>query len=193
MAFRCSTRTTSRSRPDGDPLVAEEFRVSRRNRPAPARAEAQERRSQNLLNRAGDLADALLDQGRRLADVADGLTPFVENPDVPLQPLLTVAAGRSVVVTALVRRVLNRLVLRADTIGQGPLLAAEAIQTVDNLGALPRQIPEGCSESAQNLGVRVGAGLGLEVRDRQLHVSDRNAPLSHFGGQIGNVALDRKS
>ena len=38
---------------------------------------------QNLLHRARDLPDALLNQSRRFADVSDRLTAIVENAKVP--------------------------------------------------------------------------------------------------------------
>ena len=42
------------------------------------------------------------------------------------------------------------------------------------------QIRERRGEGAQKLGVRVGAGLRFEVRNRGLHIGDGNAPLRHL-------------
>ena len=74
----------------------------------------------SLLHGASDRADALFDQRRRLADVTDGLTAIVEDAYVPLQPLLRVGTRRRLPV--LVRRLLNGIVLRPDTVGYGALL-----------------------------------------------------------------------
>src|SRR5271165_517322 len=143
----------------------------------------------SLLHGASDRAYALFNQRRRLADVTDGLTAIIEDAYVPLQPLLGLGARRRLALPVLVRSFLNGLVLRADTIGHGALLAAKSLETAKNLRALLRQILEGRGESAQKLRVRVGAGLRLEVRDGLLHVGDRNPPLRHFGRQIRNIAF----
>ena len=60
----------------------------RKARSIQACAAARSRPLKRLLHGAGDRADALLDQRRRLAHVSDGLTAIVENADVPLQPIL---------------------------------------------------------------------------------------------------------
>ena len=125
----------------------------RKARSIQACATARSRPLKGLLHGARDRADALLDQRRRLADVSDGLAAVVENADVPLQPILGLGAGRPLPAAALVRGFLNGLVLRADTIGERELLSAKSFQTVENLGALLRQILEGGGESAQKLGV----------------------------------------
>src|SRR5260370_40643171 len=105
----------------------------------------------SLLHGTSDRADALFNQRRRLADVSDGLTAIIEDAYVPLQPLLGVAARRRLAVAVLVRSFLNGLILRADTIGHGALLAAKSLQAAKNLRPLLRQILEGRGESAQKL------------------------------------------
>ena len=89
----------------------------------------------------------------------------------------------------LVARFLHGVGLRADPVGHGALFAAKAIQSGKNLRALLRQILESRGECAQQLRVRVGSGLCLEVRDRRLDIGDRNPPLRHFRDEIGNIGL----
>src|SRR5690242_12237332 len=96
---------------------------------------------ESALHRARDCADALLDKRRHLANVRSGLPPIVVDAEVPEQ-LVLIAGARRRGVVLLVRRLFDRLVLRADAARERILPAAEAVEAVDDLGALLRQILE---------------------------------------------------
>ena len=106
---------------------------------------------ERVLHGARDRPDALFDQARRLANIAGHLPPIVENTNVPLQSVLGSSHSRRLTDRTAVSGLLHKVGLRSDTIGHHPLLAPEALQSGEYLGALLRQIIEGGGERSQQL------------------------------------------
>ena len=144
---------------------------------------------EGVLNGSRDRPDSLFDHRRSFANVRDRSTAILKNSEVPLKSLLAVCAWGNLRTVAFVCSFLGRAAFFANAIRHLPLLTTKPLQTLEDLGALLRQVLEGGAKSAEQLRRCFGPGLRFEVRDRSFNFRDRNPPLHHLCRKISDVAL----